>query len=75
MGIYPNVSVFPFEHIHRFATLDEAVEDFKSYYNASSDTQEAILRDYFEGVLEEDDGALIQRGWSTRVKMWWEKPN
>lgn len=75
MEIYPNVSVFPFEHVHRYATLDEAVEDFKSYYNASSDTQAAILRDYFEGVLEEDNGALIQRGWSTRVKMWWEKPN
>lgn len=75
MGIYPNVSVFPFEHVHRFATLDEAVEDFKSYYNASSDTQEAILRDYFEGVLEKDNGALVQRGWSTRVKMWWEKTN
>ncbi|WP_440945240.1 class I SAM-dependent methyltransferase [Methanosarcina sp. T3] len=75
MGIYPNVSVFPFEHVHRFATLDEAVEDFMSYYNASSDTQKAILRDYFEGVLETDNGALIQRGWSTRVKMWWEKTN
>ncbi|AKB35955.1 hypothetical protein MSSAC_1365 [Methanosarcina siciliae C2J] len=75
MGIYPNVNVFPFEHVHRFATLDEAVEDLKSYYNAKSDSQEAILRGYFEGVLEKDNGALIQRGWSTRVKMWWEKTN
>ncbi|AKB71983.1 hypothetical protein MSMAC_2093 [Methanosarcina mazei C16] len=72
MEIYPNVSVFPFEHIHRYANFEEAVEDFKSYYNVISDSQETVLRDYLEGILEPDNGNLIQRGWSTRVKMWWE---
>ena len=72
MEIYPNVSVFPFEHIHRYANFEEAVEDFKSYYNVTSDSQETVLRDYLEGILEPDNGNLIQRGWSTRVKMWWE---
>ncbi len=62
MGIYPNISVFPFEHIHRFTTLEEAVEDFKSYYNANSDTQEAILRDYFEGVLETENETSFREG-------------
>lgn len=75
MGIYPNVNVFPFEHIHRYATFEEAVEDFKSYYNVTSDAQETILRDYLKGVLEVDDENFIQRGWSTRVKVWWEKIN
>lgn len=73
MGIYPNVSVFPFEHIHRYSNFEEAVEDFKSYYNVTSDTQEAILRGYLKGVLESDNENLIQRRWSTRVRMWWEK--
>lgn len=73
MGIYPNIDVFPFEHIHRYATFEEAVEDFKSYYNVKSDAQKAILRDYLEGVLEGNDGNLVQIGWSTRVKMWWKK--
>ena len=75
MGIYPNVIVFPFEHVHRFSTLEEAIEDFKSYYNAVSDAQVAVLRNYFKDALEEEDGRLISRGWSTRVKMWWEKPD
>jgi 16S rRNA G527 N7-methylase RsmG len=73
MGIYPNIKVFPFEHVHRYATFEEAVEDFKSYYNVTSSTQETILRSYLKGILEVDNGNLIQRGWSTRVKMWWEK--
>jgi len=67
------VSVFPFEHVYRYANFEEAVEDFKSYYNVTSDTQETILRDYLKGVLESDNGNLIQRGWSTWVKMWWKK--
>lgn len=75
MGIYPNVKVFPFEHIHRYSTFEEAVEDFKSYYNVSSDTQETILKTYLEDILEVDNGNIIQRGWSTRVKIWWEKTN
>ncbi|KKG10775.1 SAM-dependent methlyltransferase [Methanosarcina sp. 2.H.T.1A.6] len=72
MGIYPDVEVFPFEHKNRFENLKEALEHFKPQYAAFSSEQEEILRSYLQEVLEEENGALIQKGWSTRVKMWWK---
>jgi len=72
MGIYPDMKVFPFEHTNRFENLEEAVEHFKPQYSAFSSEQEEILRFYLQEVLEEENGALVLRGWSTRVKLWWE---
>lgn len=72
MGIYPNMKVFPFEHTNCFENLEEAVEHFKPQYSAFSPEQEEILRFYLQEVLEEEKGALVQRGWSTRVKLWWK---
>jgi SAM-dependent methyltransferase len=72
MGIYPDVKVFPFEHKNRFENLEEALEHFKPQYAAFSPEKEEILRSYLKEVLEEENGALVQKGWSTRVKMWWK---
>ena len=72
MGIYPNMKVFPFEHTNSFKNLEEAVEHFKPQYSAFSQEQEEILRSYLQEVLEEENGTLVQRGWSTRVKLWWK---
>ncbi|KGK98335.1 SAM-dependent methlyltransferase [Methanococcoides methylutens] len=74
MGIYPHINVIPFEHVHRFSSEEESVDHFKSYFNITEQHQDAILRDYLKDHLEEDDdGAVILRGLTTRVKMWWEK--
>lgn len=74
MGIYPNIEVFPFQHVIRFTSLEEAVEYSRSQYKVTNDVQESILRDYLESVFEEEeDGSLIQWGSSIRVRMWWEK--
>jgi len=72
MEIYPDVKVFPFEHNNRFENLEAALEHFKPQYAAFSPEQEEILRDYLREVLEEENGALVQKGRSTRVKMWWK---
>ncbi|MCQ1534251.1 class I SAM-dependent methyltransferase [Methanosarcina sp. KYL-1] len=72
MGIYPNVTVFPFEHTNRFGSLEEAVEHFRSHYAVESEVQEEILRAYLDELLEEEGGTFVHRGWSTRVKMWWK---
>ncbi|MFY1111870.1 MAG: class I SAM-dependent methyltransferase [Methanosarcinaceae archaeon] len=72
LGIHPNMKVFPFEHIQSFASLDEAVENFKPNYAIMSEEQEGILRDYLNEILEKENGKLVHRGWSTRVKLWWK---
>ncbi len=40
---------------------------------AKSDEQKAMLREYLQGALREEDGMLVMPGSSVRVKMWWEK--
>ena len=72
MGIYPNVETFPFEHINRFEDLEEALEHFGPHYGIETEAQNKILKDYLTVVLEEENGGLIHRGWSTRVKVWWK---
>lgn len=73
MGIYPHITVIPFEHAHRFPSEEEANEHFKSYFNVTEQRQEAILGDYLKDHLEEDDDSIILKGSNTRVKMWWKK--
>ena len=75
MGIYPEMEVFPFEHVQNFSSLDEAVENFKPSYAVGSEEQEEILRAYLKESLEEENGILVNRGWSTRVKLWWKNRN
>jgi len=72
LGIHPNMKVFPFEYIQSFASLDEAVENFKPNYAIMSEEQEGILRAYLDEILEKENGKLVHRGWSTRVKLWWK---
>ncbi|MDD2439787.1 MAG: class I SAM-dependent methyltransferase [Methanosarcinaceae archaeon] len=72
MGIYPNVKVFPFEHINRFKSLEDALEHFEPHYGIKTEAQKAILRDYLKEVLLEEKGSFVHKGWSTRVKIWWK---
>ncbi|WP_052721712.1 hypothetical protein [Methanosarcina siciliae] len=72
MEIYPDVKVFPFEHKNRFENLEVALEHFKPQCAAFSPEQEEIPRSYFQELLEDENGALVQKGRSTRVKVWWK---
>jgi ubiquinone/menaquinone biosynthesis C-methylase UbiE len=73
MGIYPHVTVFPFEHIHRFLSEEDAVEHFKSYYKISGEDQVKVLSNYLKNHLKKDNNSVILRAMNTRVKFWWEK--
>ncbi len=73
MGIYPNVRAFLLEHNQSYASLDEAVAALSPQAQAESDEQKAVLREYLQEALREENGALVLPGSSIRVKMWWEK--
>jgi ubiquinone/menaquinone biosynthesis C-methylase UbiE len=73
MGIYPNITTFGLEHNQRYSTLEEAMRTIAPQAQAETEVQRAILRDYLQGVMREEDGALVLPGSSIRVKMWWEK--
>ncbi|MDG6250003.1 class I SAM-dependent methyltransferase [Methanocalculus sp.] len=73
MGIYPHIESFPFRHINRFETLEEAVEHFSGRFFAETDDQKDLIRRYLERHTIQDDGTIIIPGNSTRVRIWWEK--
>ncbi len=73
MGIYPNVEMVRMEHTRRFSDIDAAVNEFKGQYRVTSPTQEKVLRDYLSTTLLQENGdGLLQKGATTRVKLWWE---
>jgi len=73
MGIYPNIMAFRLVHNQPYASLDEAMAALAPQAQAESDEQKAMLREYLQGALIEEDGTLVMPGSSVRVKMWWEK--
>ncbi|OPX79602.1 MAG: putative cobalt-precorrin-6Y C(15)-methyltransferase (decarboxylating) [Methanosaeta sp. PtaB.Bin039] len=73
MGIYPHIRTFRLEHDQRYPSLDEATQDMAFRADAKTEAQKSILREYLREGMREEDGALVLPGWSTRVKMWWEK--
>lgn len=72
MGIYPHVRTFKLLHNQMYSSLDEAVSALSNQAQAESDEEKKILRDFLQGVLHEEGGALVMPGSSTRVRMWWE---
>jgi SAM-dependent methyltransferase len=73
MGIYPNIEVFPFRHVNRFADLAEAVDHFASRSFAETDQQKEKLRQCLSTYARPDGDTIVIPGHSTRVKVWWEK--
>lgn len=73
MGIYPDMHVFPLEFVNSFGSMDEAFDYFSSRYTIDTEQQEAVLRNYLKDTLEEQDGQFVDRGHSTRVKVWWDQ--
>ncbi len=73
MGIYPHIRTFRLEHNQRYSTLEEAVATLAPQAQAESEEQKAVLQEYLQGAMREEDGALVMPGSSIRVKMWWEK--
>ncbi|WP_319507479.1 class I SAM-dependent methyltransferase [uncultured Methanolobus sp.] len=73
MGIYPDMQVFPMEYTNNFASMDEAMDFFRSRYAIETPEQEAILYNYLRDELSWENGSISERADSTRVRICWEK--
>lgn len=73
MGVHPHIMTFRLEHNQPYASLDEAVLALAPQAQAETEVQKAVLREYLQGALREENGTLVMPGSSVRVKMWWEK--
>ncbi len=73
MGIYPDVHVFSMDYTNYFSSVDEAMDFYRDRYVIKTQEQESILRDYLKGILVQENGQLVEKGNSTRVKISWEK--
>jgi hypothetical protein len=72
MGIYPDITTFGLKHKLRFSSFEEALDYLRPQYQVTTDLQESMLRDYLDTNLAKEDGSLILRNNSIRVKIWWE---
>jgi len=72
MGIYPDVTTFDLKHKMRFSSIEEAVNYLRPQYQATTNQQELILKDYLDRNLVEEDGSLILKNNSIRVKISWD---
>ncbi|MBN2109496.1 MAG: class I SAM-dependent methyltransferase [Methanosarcinaceae archaeon] len=73
MGIFPDIQTFTLEYTNIFSSMDEAMDFFRSRYVIETQEQEAILLDYLRDVLIQENGQLVERSDSTRVRICWEK--
>ena len=72
MGIYPDITTFGLKHKMRFSSIEEAVNYLRPQYQVTTDQQELILKDYLDRNLVEEDGSLILKNNSIRVKISWD---
>jgi hypothetical protein len=73
MGIYPEMHVFSMDYTNYFSSMDEAMDFYRDRYVIETQEQENILRNYFRDILVQENGQLVEKGISTRVRISWEK--
>ena len=74
MGIYANVEIKDAEHVQRYGSLDEAVEQWKARREIPEEN-EPLLREYLAKNLEDENGSgLIFRRRTKSAMIWWDKP-
>lgn len=73
MGIYPDVHVFSMDYTNYFSSVEEATDFYRDRYVIETKDQESILHNYLKNILIQENGQLVERGNSKRVRMSWEK--
>ncbi len=73
MEIYANVEITKEIHQQKFVSLDEAVSDQGAGLHLKTPEQYAILREFLEKRLQEQDGMFTMSIISPRAKIWWKK--
>jgi len=71
-GIYPEMHVFSMDYTNYFSCMDEAMDFYRDRYVIETQEQENLLRNYFRDVLVQENGQLVEKGISTRVRISWE---
>ena len=74
MGIYPDVTVFPFRSVLRFAALDEALEEFGHRLGVDDPHTSPPLRAVLEAQLQRDGNDLVLPHAATCVRFSWPAP-
>jgi SAM-dependent methyltransferase len=71
MGIYANLTAEPGFPPSRYASIEEAVDEYRERLNCATPVQDETVRNYFQTVLRQDgDGLSLGNG--TRVAhIWW----
>ena len=73
MGIYANVEIKDSEHVQRYGSLDEAVEEWKARREIPEEN-EHLLREYLAKNLESENGdGLVFRRRTKSAMIWWSK--
>jgi len=73
IGIYANVEITKEVHQQKFVSMDEAVSDQGAGLNLETPEQYAVLREYLEKRLQQQDGQYVMSSISPRAKIWWKK--
>lgn len=73
MGIYANVEITRTERATRFSNMEEAIADQKNVLNLKDERQVAVLTQYLQKTLKQENGQYILEGKSYQAKIWWEK--
>lgn len=73
MGIYANLAVEPGGPPHLYASLDEAVSDFRSRLSCTGREHDARIRSYLKDRLRPEGTGFLFGGGSFSATIWWEK--
>ena len=72
MGIFPNVTVFPFHSVLSFGSMAEAMEEFVRRLGVTNPDQLPIVREFLESNIRQEGDRLILRHAATSVKFHWQ---
>jgi len=71
IGIYPNITVFPYRSTLRFASFKEALKEFRRRLGVSGPRADKALGELIERrIIREGKSLVLYHNW-TCVKFWW----
>jgi SAM-dependent methyltransferase len=71
MGICANIQPEPRVSLSRYASVDEAVEEYRQRLNCTTPAHEEIVRNYFNTVLRQDINGYILGSGTRSAHIWW----
>lgn len=70
-GIAPNIEAFPYVHIDRFDSFNEAVDYFVFRYGIPADRRNTALRCRVLRMLEQQGDSFVMHSRANCLKIWW----